>query len=579
MRELESSPDPLLRDLRVLSTSAADAEELVVPEAWIQRSLRLKRSLGRTLAEQLTAGPVNLGRFELLEHLGEGSYGSVFQAWDHSLERTVALKLLHARSDEDHRAFQQEARSIARLRHPGLVALYETGTTEEGVDYLVTELIEGPTLAEEIQRRRLPPHAAADLVRQVAEALAVAHRAGIVHRDVKPSNIVLDERGQPHLTDFGLAKRTDESDDRDADAVHGTPAYMSPEQALGDDAAVDGRSDVFSLGVVLYELLTGERPFSGLNRLLRVQLLEDDPRPPRQLDERIPVELDNVCAMALRRERSRRYASAQEFADDLSRFLAGEAVVARTPSAWERLQRWRRKNPLAAGLFLAVSVGSAVGIAYLSYFSAGLVRDAAVTGAEAKAAMLEEFNHYYSDLIDAQGLDTTHRYRERPGTVPLPATFLTEAAKRIGRADQHGLSVRHYSDHPFPWRTDEGGPRSEFEHSALDALRAAPESPVYEFIDRDDQPFLLYATARRMTQSCIECHNRHPETPKDDWREGDVRGVLAITYPMARDIERVHSKIRGAMLWIFAVSAVLLAAAIHITLRGRPRTSVGTSEP
>ncbi len=226
-----------------------------------------------------------LGRFELVRELGQGAFGAVYLALDTKLSRQVAVKMPRARefrTREDLERFLREARSVAQLKHPGIVPVYDVGEND-GTPYLVSEFVQGMTLADRLTAGRLTFREAAELTAAVGEALHAAHDQGIVHRDVKPSNIMLDAQGAPRLTDFGLAKRdvgevtmTLEGD------VLGTPAYMSPEQAGGQSARVDGRSDVYSLGVVLYELLTGELPFRGNIRMLLHQVTHEEPRPPRR---------------------------------------------------------------------------------------------------------------------------------------------------------------------------------------------------------------------------------------------------------------------------------------------------------
>jgi tRNA A-37 threonylcarbamoyl transferase component Bud32 len=294
-----------------------------------------------------------LGRFELIGTVGTGAFGTVYKARDPRLDRTVAIKVPRAGNlpaDEDRDRFRREARSVAQLSHPAIVPVHEVGE-HEGLPFLVSEFVEGVTLSDLLTAHRPAPREAARLVAAVAEALQYAHEHGIVHRDIKPSNILLDAQGQPHVMDVGLAKREAGEVTMTLDGqVLGTPAYMSPEQARGESHRVDGRSDIYSLGVILYQLLAGELPFRGNSRMLLHQVLHDEPRPPRSLNDRIPRDLETVCLKAMAKEPSRRYPSARDLAEDLGRFLSEQPVRARPVGRTERLWRWCRRNPSLAGV-------------------------------------------------------------------------------------------------------------------------------------------------------------------------------------------------------------------------------------
>ncbi|MFN0054040.1 MAG: protein kinase domain-containing protein [Planctomycetales bacterium] len=341
-----------------------------------------------------------IGRFQVLELLGRGAFGEVYKARDPELDRLVAVKIPRSEyfaTPEEEQRFLREARSAANLRHPGIVQVHEIAH-EQGLPYIVSDYIEGLTLADLISGGRPGFRDSAEMVAQLADALDHAHRQKVIHRDIKPSNILLATAPQettvadrttaplaplttaklspfatkvlpplarggrggraaeetppqftPYLTDFGLARRDEGEITVTLDGqILGTPAYMSPEQAAGDHARVDGRSDVYSLGVVLYELLSGELPFRGSRRMLLHQVLHDDPRPPRSLNDQIPRDLETICLKAMAKEPSRRYATAGEFAAELRRLLRGDTIRARPVGRIERSYRWTCRNPILA---------------------------------------------------------------------------------------------------------------------------------------------------------------------------------------------------------------------------------------
>jgi hypothetical protein len=362
--------------------------------------------------------------YEVLGELGRGGMGVVYKALHLRLKRVAALKVLHpsARPSSGHRGqllarFRREAEALARLRHPHIVEIHEVGETADGAPYLALEFCPGGSLAALLRPAPLQPAVAAALVRALAGAVEAAHAAGVIHRDLKPANILLQSAAGkevvrdlgPKVTDFSLARVLDEAGLTQAGEVMGTPSYMAPEQADGRGHEAGPPADVWALGAVLYECLTGRPPFMAASvwDTLR-QVLHDDPAPPRRLNARVPTDLDTVCLKCLHKDPARRYAGAQALGDDLGRWLDGRPIQARRVGPLGQASRWARRRPALLMLVAALLV----------LLAAGALSLAAWQRAESRRRAEQQANR--------------HEARERAGRLEGRAEVLRHAA-RLGQ--------------------------------------------------------------------------------------------------------------------------------------------------
>src|SRR6266545_2069808 len=333
-------PDPSVAGVSDPGPLDELAPDDVAPASDNKTKARLAKMLGE------------LGDYELLKEIGRGGQGVVFRARQKSLNRIVALKVigLGQWSTKTHlKRFRLEAEAAASLDHPCIVPIYEVGE-RDGQCYFSMKFVEGGQLDEVVKHTPLSIRQAVELIAKVARTVHYAHEHGILHRDIKPGNILLDAKGEPHLTDFGLARLVEsESTVTRTLEVLGTPSYMAPEQAVGNSAKLTSATDVYGLGAVLYQLLTGHPPFAGGTTYETIRLLlNTEPRQPRLWNRKVDRDLSTICLKCLEKDPKRRYSSALALAEDLERWLKHEPIQARRTGLFARGRKWLRRNPTSA---------------------------------------------------------------------------------------------------------------------------------------------------------------------------------------------------------------------------------------
>ena len=316
--------------------------------------------------------PSHIGRFEVLAELGRGAFGTVYHARDPKLDRDVAIKVPQSALLEDPQfveRFLREGRAAARLNHPHIVPIFETSEGTQQT-FIAAAYIQGQALSSAIGELAGDYRHVAEIVRKLATALHFAHRHGIIHRDVKPHNVLLDNQGEPHLTDFGLARLEDAAVKLTVDGeLMGTPAYMSPEQAGSRGDEVDAASDQYSLGIVLYELLCGEVPFAGRTEVIIYNILQQPTPNPSGFRPGIPRDLETICLKAAAKAKTNRYANCHELAEDLQRWLNDEPILAQRAGCFERSIRWCRREPLIATLAVLLVATLAISVGLLAFLT------------------------------------------------------------------------------------------------------------------------------------------------------------------------------------------------------------------
>jgi serine/threonine-protein kinase len=499
---------------------------------------------------QPPVGMVHFEGYEVLETIRSGM-SVVYKARQARPQRLVALKTMPPTpgvSVRDQLQFlHREGERLAQLAHPNIVPIYEVGASR-GRPFLTMKWITGGSLAQSLASGRW--HAidaaairiAAELMIKIARAVHYAHQRGILHLDLKPANILLDENEQPIVSDFGLAQPVIENSPTESDGTVGTPSYMAPEQAAGGKG-ITTRTDVYGLGAVFYELLTGRPPFrcSSIRKTLN-EVMERQPDAPSQRNPLVAEDVEIICLKCLAKAPEERYSSAEELANDLERWLNGEPIQARPTYAWERAIKWARRRPASAALFgLSAAVSAFILVLIVWQWQVALNEQAAAHERKKRARvkdavllshMVSEAQHLYStEVVDRvkHKVDVSHDYTMKDATIPLPPTLTMILAQRI--SEKRLGTVRLYSDKPF--RSRKNPPElDQFQKDALAALRQKPAEPYFHFEDWQGRPSLRYATADVMRKRCLECHNNHPDSPYKIWREGDVRGVLEVILPL-----------------------------------------------
>jgi hypothetical protein len=381
-------------------------------------------------------GPPTIPGYDIVGELGRGGMGVVCKAWHLPTKRFVALKTVlagAAASPEKLRRFQAEAEAVARLKHPNIIQFYEAGE-HEGRPFFALEFCGGGTLAKKLSGNPMTARAAAVLVEKLAQAVASAHAAQVIHRDLKPANVLLSSDGEPKIGDFGLAKRLDGDEVQTrAGAVIGTPSYMPPEQAMAAPKAAGPAADIYALGAILYECLTGRAPFRGATAVDTLdQVRHQKPVPPRQFEAKIPRDLDTICLKCLSKEPAKRYGSAQALAEDLRRFLDGQQTLAQPAGLGERLGRWAKRQPVVAALLVALAIGlvgaAAFGVIYFSEL-------------DRKKRELEFTLSLRTAALEQQAVEKNALVQEKEKALAAEYSILLQSAKQAANAGDPARAV------------------------------------------------------------------------------------------------------------------------------------------
>ena len=477
-----------------------------------------------------------LGDYELLEVVGRGGQGVVFRARQKSLNRIVALKVISLgqwASTAHLKRFRLEAEAAARLEHPGIVPIHEVGE-REGSCYFSMKFVEGGQLDQVARRQPIPPRRAVELIAKVSRTVHYAHEHGILHRDIKPGNILLDAKGEPHLTDFGLARLVEsESSVTHTLDVLGTPSYMAPEQAAGNNAAVGSVTDVYGLGAVLYQLLTGHPPFAGGTTYETIKLvLETEPRQPRQLNPKIDRDLSTICLKSLEKDPKRRYPSALALAEDLERWLKHEPIRARHTGIFARGRKWVQRNPARA-----LSAGSLVALAAASgwiIWKSELIRQPLTNGIA--VLPFENLNDQKENSVFADGVqDDILSKLAKIGDLKVisRSSVMEYRGKRNVRQIGDALRVSHVL---------EGSVRRAGTHLHLNAQLIDTRTDTHVWVEQYDRDLNdLFAIQSEIVQKVAEhVHAKLSATEKASIEERPTQDLIAYDF-YARAVSMIYN--------------------------------------
>jgi serine/threonine protein kinase len=540
--------------------------------------------------------PSSFGDYEVLERIARGGMGVVYKARQKKLNRIVALKMIragHLATDQEVQRFAQEAAAAGQLDHPGIVPIYDVGE-QDGQHYFSRGFVEGGSLAARVKVGPLPPREAAALLRQIAEAVAYAHQRGIIHRDLKPANILLARTGAdcvPKITDFGLAKIQSDSGLTATGQVLGTPSFMPPEQAAGKSGDIGPAADIYSLGAILYCLLTGRPPFqaAAVMETLR-QVLEQEPVSPRALNQAVDRDLETICLKCLQKEPAKRYPSAAALAEDLRRFENGVPIHARPVGKVERLYRWSRRNPRVAALVVSLAVALVGGISattalwLLAENRGQALEEKTVESDKQRDRAERNFDRIFKAIEESLTRTSKSPELKRPYMKPFRKQLLASALKQYqGFVDELGdnpraerelarahLRLSQINREMHAWAQAEA-PAQQAVVLAERLLGKYPDSPEHrEFLASALEQLGVSTSAPALSDQAIErglgiLEALLRENPKEAAR---YRSLLAFSYYNVAQAHADARRLEEALPWLEKARAIREGQTAHGTVPG-----------